>query len=91
MILECSKSEGRLFLPVFYDVDPSQIRNLTGTYAEAFAKHEVRFGDEKGKVQKWRDALRQAANVSGWYFQPGYVLHTILLFVFFFYFFCIFQ
>ncbi|RHN65891.1 putative TIR domain, winged helix-turn-helix DNA-binding domain-containing protein [Medicago truncatula] len=72
-ILECSMLQGRLFLPVFYDVDPSQIRNLTGTYAEAFAKHEVRFGDEKdSKVQKWRDALRQAANVSGWHFKPGF-------------------
>jgi len=73
-ILECSKSQGRLFLPVFYDVDPSQIRRLTGSYAEAFAKHEVRFGDEKDRVQKWRDALSQAANVSGWHFKPGYFI-----------------
>ncbi|XP_045819802.1 disease resistance protein RUN1-like isoform X3 [Trifolium pratense] len=70
-ILECCKSQGRLFLPVFYDVNPSQIRNITDTYAEAFAKHEVRFGDEKEKVQKWRDALHQAANMSGWHFKPG--------------------
>ncbi|CAJ2662890.1 unnamed protein product [Trifolium pratense] len=71
-ILECSKLlGGRLFLPVFYDVDPSQIRNITGTYADAFAKHEVRFRDEKEKVQKWRDALHQAASVSGWHFKPG--------------------
>lgn len=76
-ILECSMSQGRLFLPVFYDVDPSQIRNLTGTYAEAFKKHEERFGDDKDKMQKWRDALHQAANMSGWHFKPGYVLHTI--------------
>ncbi|KAK2386132.1 disease resistance protein RUN1 [Trifolium repens] len=71
-ILECSKLQGRLFLPVFYDVDPSHVRNITGTYAEAFAKHEVRFADEKDKVQKWRDALRQAASVSGWHFKPGF-------------------
>ncbi|WJX30784.1 nascent polypeptide-associated complex beta subunit [Trifolium repens] len=37
----------------------------------AFAKHEVRFGDENDKVQKWRDALHQAANMSGWHFKPG--------------------
>nr|WIL59987.1 nodulation protein [Melilotus officinalis] len=70
-ILECSKSQGRLFLPIFYDVDPSHIRKLNGAYAEAFAKHEVRFRDDKDKVQIWRDALRQAANMSGWHFQPG--------------------
>lgn len=84
MILECSKSQGRLFLPVFYDVDPFQIRHLTGAYAEAFAKHEVRFRDDKdNKVQKWKDALCQAASVSGWHFKPGYVLHTILSCIFF--------
>ncbi|WJX36734.1 nascent polypeptide-associated complex beta subunit [Trifolium repens] len=70
-ILECSKLQGRLFLPVFYDVDPSHVRNITGTYAKAFAKHEARFRDEKEKVQKWRDALHQAANMSGWHFKPG--------------------
>ncbi|RHN65884.1 putative TIR domain, P-loop containing nucleoside triphosphate hydrolase [Medicago truncatula] len=73
-ILECSMSQGRLFSPVFYDVDPSQIRYLTGTYAEAFKKHEERFGDDKHKMQKWRDALHQAANMSGWHFKPGYEL-----------------
>ncbi|CAJ2638953.1 unnamed protein product [Trifolium pratense] len=36
-ILDCSKLRGRMFLPVFYDVD--HVRNITGTYAEAFAKH----------------------------------------------------
>ncbi|XP_045819803.1 disease resistance protein Roq1-like [Trifolium pratense] len=71
-ILECSKLQGRLFLPIFYDVNPSHVRNITGTYAEAFAKHEARFGDEKEKVQKWRDALHQAANMSGWHFKPGF-------------------
>ncbi|CAK8564579.1 unnamed protein product [Lathyrus sativus] len=70
-ILECSNTQGRLFLPVFYDVDPSQVRHITGTYAEAFAKHEARFRDEKEKVQKWRDALHQASNMSGWHFKPG--------------------
>jgi hypothetical protein len=89
-ILECSKLQGRLFLPVFYDVNPSHVRNITGTYAEAFVKHDVRFAEEKEKVQKWRDALRQAANISGWHFEhflhftPGYALHTILSYISFF-------
>ncbi|XP_045819813.1 disease resistance protein RUN1-like isoform X2 [Trifolium pratense] len=60
-----------MFLPVFYDVDPSHVRNITGTYAEAFAKHEVRFRGEKEKLQKWRNALQQAASVCGWHFIPG--------------------
>ncbi|MCI03910.1 TMV resistance protein N-like, partial [Trifolium medium] len=70
-ILECSKLPGRLFFPIFYDVEPTQIRKLTGAYAEAFANHDKRFGDEKDKVQRWRDALHQAADVSGCHFKPG--------------------
>ncbi|RHN73571.1 putative Heat shock protein 70 family [Medicago truncatula] len=69
MILECSNTHGRLFLPVFYDVDPSQVRHQSGAYGDALKKHEKRFSDDK--VQKWRDALCQAANVSGWDFQHG--------------------
>lgn len=76
-ILECLKVEGRLVWPVFYDVDPSQVRYQTGTYAEALAKHKERFQDDKGKVQKWRKALHEAANLSGWHFQHGYIIPSL--------------
>ncbi|XP_024632747.1 TMV resistance protein N [Medicago truncatula] len=71
VILECSNTHGRLLLPVFYDVEPSQVRHQSGAYGDALKKHEERFSDDKDKVQKWRDALCQAANVSGWHFQHG--------------------
>ncbi|RHN73558.1 putative Heat shock protein 70 family [Medicago truncatula] len=71
LILDCSNTHGRLLLPVFYDVDPSQVRHQSGAYGEALKKQEERFCDDKDKVQKWRDALCQAANVSGWHFQHG--------------------
>lgn len=76
VMLQCLKAPGRLFLPVFYDVDPSEVRHQSGTYKEALATHEKRFRDNKEKVQQWRDALSEAANVSGWHFQPGYVIHN---------------
>jgi len=37
-ILECAKEEGRSVYPIFYEVDPSQVRHQTGTYAEALSK-----------------------------------------------------
>nr|DAD46104.1 TPA_asm: hypothetical protein HUJ06_004334 [Nelumbo nucifera] len=67
-ILECRKMMGQLVLPVFYDVHPSDVRKQTGSFAEAFAKHEEHFraaGTER-KVQKWKEALVEAADVSGW-------------------------
>jgi len=37
------KEEGRSIYPIFYEVDPSQVRHQTGTYAEALSKHEASF------------------------------------------------
>ncbi|XP_010263322.1 PREDICTED: TMV resistance protein N-like [Nelumbo nucifera] len=63
-IMDCSRTNGMLVLPVFYDIDPSDVRNQSGTVAEAFAGHEMRFQSEK--TEGWKRALRHAANLSGW-------------------------
>ncbi|KAK7291259.1 hypothetical protein RIF29_06251 [Crotalaria pallida] len=70
-ILHFSEEEGRLVWPIFYDLDPSQVGHQTRTYAEALAKHEERFKDDKDKVQQWRKALHKAAKISGSHFQSG--------------------
>ena len=53
-------------LPIFYHVDPSDVRNQTGTFAEAFTRHEKQFQTSMERVQSWRAALTEAANCSGW-------------------------
>jgi hypothetical protein len=65
-ILHCSQVSGRRVLPVFYDVDPSEVRHQKGSYAEALAKHEETFQHDLEIVQRWREALTQFANHSGW-------------------------
>ncbi|KAL5778602.1 hypothetical protein ACOSQ2_009339 [Xanthoceras sorbifolium] len=64
-ILECKKMYGQIVIPIFYEVDPSDVRNQTGSFADAFAEHERRFKESLDKVQRWKDALKQAANLSG--------------------------
>ena len=39
-IVKCKKEIGVTVLPVFYHVDPSDVRNQNGILAKAFAKHE---------------------------------------------------
>lgn len=70
-ILDLIREKGRLVLPVFYDVDPSDVRHQSGSYKEALAKHEERFQNDKEKVLKWRIALSQAADLSGYHFKHG--------------------
>ncbi|XP_058730511.1 disease resistance protein RUN1-like [Vicia villosa] len=65
-ICECVQMYGKHVLPVFYDVDPSDVRHQKGIYAEAFAKHEQRFQHDSQMVPRWRKALTQVANLAGW-------------------------
>ncbi|KAK8712378.1 hypothetical protein V6N13_147618 [Hibiscus sabdariffa] len=53
--------------PIFYKVDPSDLRKQKEKVGEAFAKHEERYKEDKDKIQKWRNALTQVANIKGWH------------------------
>ncbi|KAL7177170.1 hypothetical protein ACSBR2_030496 [Camellia fascicularis] len=65
-IIECKRTLGQLLLPIFYDVDPSDVRHQTACFGEAFGRHEKRNVDEMEKVDGWRAALSEAAKLSGW-------------------------
>ncbi|KAH9724844.1 ADP-ribosyl cyclase/cyclic ADP-ribose hydrolase [Citrus sinensis] len=66
-ILQCHKKNGQLVIPVFYNVDPSDVRNQTGSFKDAFVKHDKQFNKKMPeKVQKWRAVLTEASNLSGW-------------------------
>ncbi|XP_062018477.1 uncharacterized protein LOC133734875 isoform X1 [Rosa rugosa] len=53
-------------LPIFYGVDPSDVRHQTASFAQAFAKYEKKYKDDPQKVERWRAALRKLANLAGW-------------------------
>ncbi|KAI4308563.1 hypothetical protein L6164_031622 [Bauhinia variegata] len=61
---------GREVFPIFYDVDPSDIRYHKGSFGKAFKKHEKRYREDK--VKKWRDALGEVAGLSGWHTKNRY-------------------
>ncbi|XP_055813928.1 disease resistance protein RUN1-like [Solanum dulcamara] len=64
-ILDCRERLNQVVLPIFYDVDPSQVRRQTESFGEALVKHKERsIGAER--MEKWKAALTEAANLSGW-------------------------
>ncbi|KAL1324284.1 hypothetical protein AAHE18_13G078100 [Arachis hypogaea] len=68
-IADCIEIPGQRVLPVFYDVSPTEVRRQSGNYEKAFMKHEERFKDDAEmteQVRRWRAALTQVANLSGW-------------------------
>ena len=64
-IIECMQKTQLVVLPFFHYVDPSDVRNQRGTFAEAFALHEEHLKDCIGNVQTWKIALTKVANLAG--------------------------
>ena len=63
-IIDCEREKGMTILPIFYDVDPSDLRKLKGAFAKAFDEHEKQF---KEKVDTWRAALNHVADIVGYH------------------------
>ncbi|XP_052116817.1 putative inactive disease susceptibility protein LOV1 isoform X2 [Arachis duranensis] len=65
-IMECSnKGTKRPVFPIFYHVDPSDVRHQKNQYDQDMKKHESRYGKDSHKVQAWRLALQEVSNLSG--------------------------
>ncbi|TYJ12235.1 hypothetical protein E1A91_A11G335600v1 [Gossypium mustelinum] len=66
-LLNKKNDKAHKVFPIFYHVDPSDLRKQKGKVEEAFAKQEERYKEDKDKIQKWRNALTEVANISGWH------------------------
>ncbi|CAI0418355.1 unnamed protein product [Linum tenue] len=65
-IVECQKRDkGHIILPIFYMVDPRDVRHQTGPYQSAFQEHVKKF-DAK-TIQVWRNALSEVGTLKGWH------------------------
>ncbi|KAM5554806.1 hypothetical protein ABKV19_022962 [Rosa sericea] len=65
-ILECMGRRSQIVVPIFYEVDPSHVRNLKESFAQAFAKHESGSNVDKEELESWKSSLNRATNLSGW-------------------------
>ncbi|XP_034674791.1 disease resistance protein RPV1-like isoform X3 [Vitis riparia] len=65
-ILECRRTKGQRVIPIFYNIDPSDVRNQRGKFGETMVKHEKNLANRE-RVQIWRDALTEVADLSGWH------------------------
>ncbi|XP_042487478.1 disease resistance protein Roq1-like isoform X2 [Macadamia integrifolia] len=63
-MLECHRTNDQIVLPIFLDVDPSDVRHQTGSFKEAFLEHDKKY--EAHIVQRWRDALSEVGKLKGW-------------------------
>ncbi|CAN1143843.1 Disease resistance protein L6 [Linum perenne] len=65
-IVECRKKDNRrIILPIFYMVDPRDVRHQSGPYQKAFQQHEKMF--DPSTIQSWRNALKEIGTLKGWH------------------------
>ncbi|KAI9085170.1 hypothetical protein K1719_032881 [Acacia pycnantha] len=64
-IMELHRAQGRIVLPVFYDVRPSEVRNQFYGFGEAFRGLIQRSSTKEEEVSRWRTDLREVTNILG--------------------------
>ncbi|OMP05536.1 hypothetical protein COLO4_08784 [Corchorus olitorius] len=64
-IMECKDSPvGQIVLPIFYRVNPSDVRHHGGPFEESFHQHLI---NKPKEVERWKAAFTQAGNLKGWH------------------------
>nr|WIL59979.1 nodulation protein [Melilotus officinalis] len=62
-IIECKEKYGQIIIPVFYGVDPTDVRHQKNSYENAFVELDEKYNSSV--VQNWRHVLKKSANLSG--------------------------
>ncbi|KAF3447809.1 hypothetical protein FNV43_RR08514 [Rhamnella rubrinervis] len=65
-IVECMDTSGLVVVPIFYHVNPSDVRKLDGSFRDAFIYHEHYRQHDFEEVETWKDALKRVGNLPGW-------------------------
>ncbi|CAN1195497.1 Disease resistance protein L6 [Linum perenne] len=66
----------RIILPIFYMVDPRDIRHQTGPYQDAFQPYARSF--DENTIQSWKDALSIVGSLKGWHVKSNNEVVAIL-------------
>ncbi|KAL0842934.1 hypothetical protein Bca101_016179 [Brassica carinata] len=64
-IMKCREELGQTVMAIFYKVDPSDVKKLTGDFGKVFRKTCA--GKQKEKIERWRQALAKVATTAGYH------------------------
>lgn len=81
-IHKCYMEVDQTVIPIFYGVDPSDVRKQTGEFGKAFG--ETSKGTTEDEKQRWMRALAEVANMAGedlqnWYYLVFYYIIFVCL------------
>ncbi|XP_013628701.1 PREDICTED: disease resistance protein TAO1-like isoform X1 [Brassica oleracea var. oleracea] len=64
-IMKCREELGQTVMVVFYKVDPSDVKKLTGYFGKVFRKTCV--GKSKEDIGRWKETLAKVSTVAGYH------------------------
>ncbi|KAL4353066.1 hypothetical protein GQ457_06G026810 [Hibiscus cannabinus] len=81
-IMELKRLNQQVVVPIFYHVNPSDVRKLAGGFEEAFANHQKIWAH---KLKGWEDSFSEAGYIKGWHIvgdksdrsEPEYVMKIV--------------
>lgn len=73
-IMKCREEFGETVIPIFYKVDPSNVKKLTGDFGSVF--RNTCAGKTKDVIGRWRQALAKLATIAGYDSHNWFVLLT---------------
>ncbi|PNX83058.1 CCP protein, partial [Trifolium pratense] len=77
-IMECrEKNNKQIAFPIFYHVNPSDIRHQRNSYGEAMVVHQNTFGKDSENIKAWTTALSEAANLKGHHIHTGFEIDHV--------------
>ncbi|CAJ2634156.1 unnamed protein product [Trifolium pratense] len=77
-IRECTKRNNKqIAFPIFYHVEPSDVRHQRKSYGEAMAAHKKRFGKSSEKIKAWTAALSEVADFKGHSIHTGFEIDHV--------------
>ncbi|GAU12313.1 hypothetical protein TSUD_252640 [Trifolium subterraneum] len=77
-IMECTKRNNKqIAFPIFYHVDPSDVRHQRKSYGEAMVAHQKRFEKNSDKLKAWTAALSEVADFKGHHIDTGHEIDHV--------------
>ncbi|XP_039165282.1 TMV resistance protein N-like [Eucalyptus grandis] len=70
-IMDCKEERDLTVFPLFYKVDPGEVRTPRERYKKAMVEHESKLGKDSKALKRWEKALSDASNLSGWHLKDG--------------------
>ncbi|XP_061996245.1 disease resistance protein RUN1-like isoform X1 [Rosa rugosa] len=65
-IVECMETKNHIVVPIFYQVDPADVRYVRGSFSKAFEQHEHKSRGTPEERKRWKSALTRAGYINGW-------------------------